>query len=88
MEANDCYYEKVSEELEKIVHEVKDGPADGNAALQPTGQKGVKSECYFKTKLWKCKKLINNFYIIQTLIMLKILGVVLAYYDFFRLGFL
>ncbi|XP_056606801.1 uncharacterized protein LOC130424861 isoform X1 [Triplophysa dalaica] len=44
VEATDCYYEKVSEELEKIVHEVKDGPADGNAALQPTGQNGVKKD--------------------------------------------
>ncbi|XP_057194306.1 uncharacterized protein LOC130556959 isoform X2 [Triplophysa rosa] len=43
VEPNDCYYEKVSEELEKIVHEVKDGPADGNAAFQPTGQNGVKN---------------------------------------------
>lgn len=38
VEPTNCYYEKVSEELEKIVHEVKDGPVDGNAAFQPAGQ--------------------------------------------------
>lgn len=40
------YYEKMSEELEKIVHEVKDNPADDNATFQPTDQSGVKGECY------------------------------------------
>nr|XP_055070144.1 uncharacterized protein LOC129451109 isoform X1 [Misgurnus anguillicaudatus]XP_055070145.1 uncharacterized protein LOC129451109 isoform X1 [Misgurnus anguillicaudatus] len=44
VEPTNCYYEKVSEELEKIVHEVKDSPADGHAAFQPTGQNGVKKD--------------------------------------------
>ncbi|KTG40759.1 hypothetical protein cypCar_00032799 [Cyprinus carpio] len=34
-------YEKMSEELEKLVHEVKDSPADDNATFQITDQNGV-----------------------------------------------
>ncbi|XP_051562442.1 uncharacterized protein LOC127445950 [Myxocyprinus asiaticus] len=42
VEQNSCYYEKVSEELEKIVHEVKDSPGDGYTSFQPTVQNGGK----------------------------------------------
>ncbi|KAK7145183.1 hypothetical protein R3I94_011322 [Phoxinus phoxinus] len=44
VEPTNSYYEKMSEELEKIVHEVKDNPADDvdNATSQPTDQSGVK----------------------------------------------
>ncbi|XP_067314628.1 apoptosis facilitator Bcl-2-like protein 14 [Pseudorasbora parva] len=42
VEPTTSYYEKMSEELEKIVHEVKDKPADDNATYQPTDQNGVK----------------------------------------------
>lgn len=42
VEPTNSYYEKVSEELEKIVHEVKDNPADDNVTSHPTDQ----SECY------------------------------------------
>ncbi|KAK9973677.1 hypothetical protein ABG768_024393 [Culter alburnus] len=38
VEPTNSYYEKVSEELEKIVHEVKDNPADDNVTSQPTDQ--------------------------------------------------
>ncbi|KAG1963152.1 uncharacterized protein LOC120494126 isoform X1 [Pimephales promelas] len=41
VEPTTSYYEKMSEELEKIVHEVKDNPADDNATFQPTDQSGV-----------------------------------------------
>ncbi|XP_042614807.1 uncharacterized protein LOC109091122 [Cyprinus carpio] len=41
VEPTDSYYEKMSEELEKIVHEVKDSPADDNATFQITDQNGV-----------------------------------------------
>jgi len=47
VEPTTSYYEKMSEELEKIVHEVKDNPADDNATFQPTDQSGVKGECYY-----------------------------------------
>ncbi|KAF4112527.1 hypothetical protein G5714_007322 [Onychostoma macrolepis] len=40
VEPTNSYYEKMSEELEKIVHEVKDSPGDDNAA-QITDQNGV-----------------------------------------------
>ncbi|XP_018957369.1 uncharacterized protein LOC109087610 isoform X2 [Cyprinus carpio] len=39
VEPTNSYYEKMSEELEKIVHEVKDSPADDNGT-QITDQKG------------------------------------------------
>ncbi|XP_051986920.1 uncharacterized protein LOC127646961 [Xyrauchen texanus] len=42
VEPNSSYYEKVSEELEKIVHEVKDSPGDGYTSIQPTVQNGGK----------------------------------------------
>ncbi|XP_077054038.1 uncharacterized protein LOC143706235 [Siphateles boraxobius] len=38
VEPTSSYYEKMSEELEKIVNEVKDNPADDNATFQPTDQ--------------------------------------------------
>ncbi|XP_051568677.1 uncharacterized protein LOC127449352 isoform X2 [Myxocyprinus asiaticus] len=38
VELNSSYYEKVSEELERIVHEVKD---DGNPSFKPTVKNGV-----------------------------------------------
>lgn len=41
VEPTTSYYEKMSEELEKIVHEVKDNPADDNATCQPTDQNGA-----------------------------------------------
>ncbi|XP_052454805.1 uncharacterized protein LOC128015170 [Carassius gibelio] len=41
VEPTDSYYEKMSEELEKIVHEVKDSPADDNAAFQTTDRNCV-----------------------------------------------
>ncbi|XP_016367721.1 uncharacterized protein LOC107708090 [Sinocyclocheilus rhinocerous] len=41
VEPTNSYYEKMSEELEKIVHEVKDSPADDNATYQITDQNGV-----------------------------------------------
>lgn len=46
MEPTNSYYEKMSEELEKIVHEVKDSPADDNAT-QITDQNGVNGKCYY-----------------------------------------
>ncbi|KAL1272427.1 hypothetical protein QQF64_028289 [Cirrhinus molitorella] len=41
VESTPSYYEKMSVELEKIVHEVKDTPADDNATYQPIDQNGV-----------------------------------------------
>lgn len=47
VESTTSYYEKMSEELEKIVHEVKDSPADDNATYQRTDQNGVNGGCYY-----------------------------------------
>ncbi|XP_073708763.1 uncharacterized protein [Garra rufa] len=41
VESTTSYYEKMSEELERIVHEVKDTPANDNATYHPTDQNGV-----------------------------------------------
>nr|XP_009300966.1 uncharacterized protein LOC101883319 isoform X2 [Danio rerio] len=38
VEHSNSYYEKMSEELEKIVHEVKDSPTDDNPTSPPTAQ--------------------------------------------------
>ncbi|XP_056316455.1 uncharacterized protein LOC130231083 [Danio aesculapii] len=38
VEHSNSYYEKMSEELEKIVHEVKDSPTDDNPTSPPTSQ--------------------------------------------------
>lgn len=55
VEPTNSYYEKMSEELEKIVHEVKDSPADDNGT-QITDQKGGNGECYYNRLFEWCKR--------------------------------
>ncbi len=55
VESTNSYYEKMSEELEKIVHEVKDSPGDDNAT-QITDQNGVNGECYYNKLFEWCKR--------------------------------